>query len=241
MQEIKDLSDERHKGWCIHCGSWLADKEVSRDHVPTKAFLREPYPSNLPVVSVCVDCNRGFSKDEEYFIAFLGSVMAGSTDPKSQGIPAARRILGRDSVLRARIERSKRTDEAPGGETRFIWQPQNDRIDRVIIKNARGHAFFEYGEPLFEAPAYCRCRPLETLTSAEREEFENVRFGDLAGWPEVGSRMMTRVITGQDLAGPWIVVQDGVYRYAVPQSPDGLLVRIVIAEYLGAEVCWGDD
>lgn len=241
MHAITDFSDDRQKAWCIHCGSWLAEVEATRDHVPTKAFLREPYPANLPVVAVCVDCNRGFSKDEEYFVAFLGSVIAGSTDPQSQVIPAARRILVNNSVLRTRIGRSKRTDKAPGGETRLIWQPENNRIDRVIIKNARGHAFFEYGEPLFEAPAYSRCRPLETLTSAEREEFENVVYGDLAGWPEVGSRMMTRVITGQDLAGPWIIVQEGVYRYAVAQSPEGLLVRIVIAEYLAAEVCWGDD
>ena len=31
----------------------------------------------------------------------------------------------------------------------------------------------------------------------------------LAGWPEVGSRMMTLVIMGQDLRGGWVIVQDG--------------------------------
>ena len=51
----------------------------------------------------------------------------------------------------------------------------------------------------------------------ERESFENADAGMLAGWPEVGSRMMTRVMTGQDLCGVWVVVQDGVYRYRVDQ------------------------
>ena len=80
-------------------------------------------------------------------------------------------------------------------------------------------------------------RPLETLTATERAEFETIDMG--AGWPEVGSRMMIRVMTGQDLDNGWVVVQDGVYRYAVMQQ-NGVVVRIVIAEYLAAEVRWED-
>jgi hypothetical protein len=151
MRAIKDFSDDRQKAWCIHCGSWLTEVEATRDHVPTKAFLQEPYPANLPVVAVCVGCNRGFSKDEEYFFGFLGSTLVGSTDPHAQVIPAGRRILEKNAKLRGRIERSKTTYDTLGGETRLIWRPENDRIERVIVKNARGHAFFEYGEPMLEA------------------------------------------------------------------------------------------
>ena len=61
---------------------------------------------------------------------------------------------------------------------------------------------------------------------------------DFAGvLPEVGSRMMTRVMTGQDLADGWVVAQDGVYRYAVAQAGT-LLVRTVLFEYLATEVYW---
>jgi len=59
------------------------------------------------------------------------------------------------------------------------------------------------------------------------------------GWPEVGSRMLTRVVTGQDLAGSWVTVQDGIYRYAVAQH-GVVLVKSVLFEYLAAEVFWGD-
>jgi hypothetical protein len=58
-------------------------------------------------------------------------------------------------------------------------------------------------------------------------------------WPEVGSRMLTRVVTGQDLRNGWVMVQAGVYRYVVLQD-DGLLVRSVLHEYLATEVHWAD-
>lgn len=84
------------------------------------------------------------------------------------------------------------------------------------MKNARGHAFFEYGEPLFEKPSAVWSLPLASMTQQQRDEFENANSGlDLAAWPEVGSRMTTRLVTGQDLVGSWVVVQDGVYRYSI--------------------------
>jgi hypothetical protein len=51
------------------------------------------------------------------------------------------------------------------------------------------------------------------MTSAERQTFEN----DLndGTWPEVGSRMMVRMIEGQDFCNGWIVVEPDWYRYAV--------------------------
>ena len=78
--------------------------------------------------------------------------------------------------------------------------------------------------------------PILAMTPAERAEFEDIPSNGL--WPEVGSRMMTRVMTGQDLEGPWIVVQEGSYRFAVTQADGGVLVRSIISEYLATEVCW---
>jgi hypothetical protein len=57
----------------------------------------------------------------------------------------------------------------------------------------------------------------------------------LAPWPEVGSRMATRLLTGEDTAGHWVVVQDGIYRYSVQQT-GGLRVRSVLSEYLATEI-----
>ena len=52
---------------------------------------------------------------------------------------------------------------------------------------------------------------------------------------------MQRVAGVDPLVDGWVEVQEGVYRYAVAQGPDGLLVRTVIREYLATEVYWGDD
>ena len=109
----------------------------------------------------------------------------------------------------------------------------------MVLKNARGHAFYEYGEPMLTEPEHVWAFPLAVISEAEREAFENDYAGTLAGWPEVGSRMMTRVVTGQDLCGVWVVVQDGVYRYRVDQCGT-IRVRSILHEYLATEVYWTD-
>jgi hypothetical protein len=76
--------------------------------------------------------------------------------------------------------------------------------------------------------------PLASLSQEQRSTFEDVGMNV---WPEVGSRMMTRVATGQDLLNGWVVVQKDVYRYAVLQEGT-LTVRSVIRDYLGTEVRW---
>lgn len=190
--------------------------------------MLQPYPPHLPQVEVCEACNEGFALDEEYLIAFLGSVLAGSTDPERQTNPRVKRILRRSAKLRARIERAKTEDQTLFGESNLVWTPETERINRVILKNARGHAFFEYGEPMLEAPAHVWAAPLESLTAEQRTEFETIDSGELL--PEVGSRMLWRVLTGQDLSDGWVIVQDGIHRYAVVQV--GVMrVRTVLFEY----------
>ncbi len=131
MDQIEEFVDERQKAWCIHCGGWIVELETNRDHVPSKAFLLKPYPPNLPKVQVCKACNEGFSLDEEYLFIFLSSVLAGSTDPKRQSSPKAKRAFRRNPKLRARIDRSKTQYKTIGGETRSVWKPEWDRVSYV--------------------------------------------------------------------------------------------------------------
>ena len=215
MESIEEFVDERNKGWCIHCGGSIAALDTNSDHVPSKSLLRKPHPAYLPQVQVCMDCNSGFSRDEEYLALFLQCVLVGSTDPDRHGDPKVIRALERNPKLRARIEASRTEYGTADGERRTVWKPEVERINRIILKNARGHAFYEYGEPMLAEPAFLWSAPLEMMTAAERTEFEDIRAGRVL--PEVGSRMLTRVITGQDLSNGWVVVQDGVYRYCVAQ------------------------
>ena len=171
MRSIDDFSDSRLKSWCIHCGGWLSDLQCNRDHAPSKAFLLRPYPANLPVMTVCKPCNSGFSRDEEYMVAILSAALSGTTDPAAQKMPSAGRVLASNSKLRASIERCRTVYRTVGGDERQIWKPDLERIKRVVLKNARGHAFFEIGEPMMEKPSYVNVFPLSALSGSELDEF----------------------------------------------------------------------
>lgn len=186
MEETEDYSDIRLKSWCIHCGDSLSKVGWTEDHVPTKSLLQKPRPHHLPVIKVCPACNNSFSKDEQYFVTFLSCVMAGSTDPEVQFIPSAARALRSSPSLRAAIENARsvgpnREDASP------TWSPDVERVHRVILKNARGHAFFERGEPVTDAPVSIIAVPLSTLSEQVRVWFERAAVqGALASWPEAG-------------------------------------------------------
>jgi hypothetical protein len=238
MRQIDEYVDERQKSWCIHCARSLAGLNTNEDHVPSKSLLLKPRPHHLPIVTICKECNSGFSLDEQYTATFLSCVLAGSTDPRKQPNPSAARALNESVALRTRIEESRSEYVTLGGETRVLWKPEAHRVERVVLKNARGHAYFEYGEPMLGAPTHIWVSPLESMTITERRNFEELNEEEsLSAWPEVGSRMMTRLVTGEDMAGLWVVVQEGMYRYSVQQA-HGLRVLSVLSEYLAAEVFW---
>lgn len=69
---------------------------------------------------------------------------------------------------------------------------------------------------------------------------------------EIGSRGLQRMLvtemvlrsqTGEEsevrlLLNDWVDVQDGYYRYLAIDDIGGLVIRIVVAEYLACEVAW---
>lgn len=75
------------------------------------------------------------------------------------------------------------------------------------------------------------------MSGDARSDFEASPLGDgLVGWPEVGSRAITRLALAQNCDG-WVVVQPSRYRYLACAGPDAA-VRMVISEYLACEVVW---
>jgi len=253
VRYIEEFVDERLKAWCIHCGSVIVDVESNRDHVPTKSLLTKSLRKRgadfdrgagdesgyLPQVLVCRNCNSGFSTDENYFLCVLHAVMAGSLYPDPALSPEA------SSILRSNRHVVRSLKRLPDGQVLlfkdlqpFTLYPDTDRIRRVIVKNARGHAYHEIGEPLLETPEHVAFVPLEQLSAEQRSAFEATVTGTgLAGWPEVGSRMTVHLIDGETVVGGWIVVERSRYRYSVDWS-DGVTVRTVIWEYLATETRW---
>lgn len=114
--------------------------------------------------------------------------------------------------------------------------PDLERVHKVLLKNTRGHAFFERGEPVTDAPVSIIAVPLSSLSEQVHVWFERGAVqGALASWPEAGSRLMQHIATGQDMLGEWIVVQPERYRYSLEED-GGLVVRSVIWNYLATEV-----
>lgn len=250
MQQVQDHSDERQRGWCPHCGVWIEEHNQSRDHVPTRGLLSRPYPPNLPVVRICAQCNVGFSEDEAYLIAFLGAVMSGSLNVDADTYQSAAGVLRRSSELRKRISESEHTRTGYRPE----WKPELDRVKRVMVKNARGHWLHEFGESVTDDPQTVWAQPLDQLPDLVLSTFEPSGPADEdALWPEVGSRMMHRLIesvtrryadsaggTDPELQGEWLVVQAETYRYSCIAKHGQRIVRMVLYEYLASEIVWAD-
>ena len=234
MKQIYHFSDQLGSVDRIPCPEKNHSGRSSRDHIPTKALLNSPYPENLMDVGMCQECNSGFARDEEYFAAFLASVISGSTEPDPLQFPTASRILAHNPRLRSRIDATRRVEATPGKDTLVTWTPELERIERVIVKNARGHVLFELGQAIALPPTHVNIAPIELLSPQQLSQFEYPR--GVAGWPEVGSGLMLRLLeTGECGAGGWMEVQNGVYRYAIDELPR---VRIVLREYLAAAVAW---
>jgi hypothetical protein len=230
MRQVPDYGDVRNKGFCVHCGA--ADE--TSDHVPAKVFLDEPFPENLPVSPSCFRCNNTLSLDEEYLACLLECVIAGGVDPDKIERPKVARSLTRNHRLAERLKKARNSF----GD-RVIWDFEAERVRKVLLKLARGHAAYELNEPQIAAPDIFSFKPLIAMTSSERDGFEGKTEARLAPWPEVGSRAMNRLlIVGSDAYEEnWLVVQEGRYRYRTSQD-EGLLVSFVIREYLACEVAW---
>ncbi len=241
MDQLNNYADSRLLNGCIYCGG-LAE---TRDHVPSKCLLERPYPANLPVVGCCYSCNQGFSKDEEYFVCLIESVLCGSTDPNNIGRPSVAKILTKSPALRKRIEDSRKQ---VNGQT--VFEPEIERVKNVMLKLAQGHAGFELSQPCRREPDHFWCGPLELLSSEDQETFHSVHFQHNVG--EVGSRNMQRLLVTQltmqsgngepqnvsTLINDWLDVQDEQYRYIAIEDMGMLIIRIVISEYFACEVAW---
>jgi len=49
---------------CIYC---QRNESSTGDHVPPRSLIRKAHRNSLVKVPACLECNNGFSKDEEYF------------------------------------------------------------------------------------------------------------------------------------------------------------------------------
>jgi hypothetical protein len=241
LDQKSDDADPRLLDGCIYCGA-LPD---SRDHVPSKCFLDRPYPENLPVVPACRPCNSGFSTDEQYLACLIEVILCGSTDPDALSRSSVARTLRRDHKLRAQLN-----DAQSEQNGQVVFSAEMGRVENVMLMLARGHAAFELSQPCRDEPDHFWCGPLMSLDSETRGRFDAPHQQQLIG--EVGSRgsqrMMITQLTLQSPSGElthlnltltdWIEVQPDSYRFLAVDDVGGIVIRIVMSEYLACEVAW---
>ncbi len=228
MRQIRIFSDSRLKTQCAYCGN----QPENKDYVPSKIILEKPYPDNLPVVPSCLECNKGFSLDEEYFACLIECIICGTTEPENLIRTRILKILERKPKLRDRLAESVVIEN---GKT--LFRIEIERVENVFSKLAYGHAKFENGVTIFQKPTSISYVPLELLTEKQMEDFFSANGLEVA--PEIDSRAMmnSHFVNGIPISN-WTTVQDGVYEYSVIVTLRDLKVRILIWDYLAYEIVW---
>lgn len=228
MDPRKLFFDDRMKGICAYCGG-LPD---SRDHVPSKILLDEPYPKNLPIAESCTSCNQSFSASEEYVACLIESAINGTTIPNENFRPKIATTLNARPSIAKRIEEGKQVSS----NGQLIWQPEAKHVKKVMLKLARGHMAYELGIQHIEEPELIEILPLAIMSEAHVEEF--LTLPDSHTYPEIGSRAFVNLHSGKLTAFEnWHVVQNNRYLYALGQS-EGDWVKILINEYLAVHIAW---
>lgn len=246
--------DERHKKLgCVYCGLSFTENQViqefkttgtpaqitevenrrlTRDHVPSRVFLDEPYPSNLPVVDSCSECNQSFSSDEQYVACLLECIVSGGTNIQRFERKKIAQTLEKSKKLQRRLSQSRRVTKDG-----IAWEVEMGRLKNVVVKLAKGHCSFE-NVPQNYLPTTVSIKPLVALTPETRQQFESTGH-PLAIFPEIGSRAFIRIFESDstESGNSWIEVQQDRYRYAFSTLNDGTtIVKIVLRNYLACEV-----
>ncbi len=227
MAKLEDFGDAREIAACVHCGG----STETRDHVPSKVFLDEPYPLDLPTVCACEECNREFSLDEEYLACLIECVVAGSVSPDALGRTKIKKILKAKPALMERLRAARR--EA-GGAT--LFGVETERVAKVVLKLVRCHAVYDLHDPTyFKSPDTLHFTPLSSLSDHDRASFETPPRMSL--WPAIGSRALQRAAISFPENATWITVQPARYRY-LTAGGEAAVVLFVIREYLACEALW---
>lgn len=211
---------------CIYCGKAADTKE----HVPSKAFLGEPFPLNLPTIPACFECNNSYSNDEKYVACILDALKCKIYFDCSLQEKTVRR-LEKDLPLKNLIDESLQSSDG-----KVYFSIDENRLARILIKLARGHVGFEFDYVNFDDTKIdVQYDYLFNLSESILQEFNRIPVSQL--WPEVGSRgllIVESMETGENIgAAFWNYVEENQYRYQVAYNEQGgLCVKLVIYEFL---------
>lgn len=235
----KIFSDERLDYSCSYCGE---NTPATRDHVPSRILLDEPFPENLPLVGCCQKCNNSFSKDEEYFASAIECIIHSTSNPELLSREKIKKVLRHNSKLRQRIESSFIKEDPmlfEDIEQKLYFRIESDRFENVLIKLAKGHVKFEHSTPMFENPHIMWFKYIDELSKDEYTAFFNIE--DSGKITEIGSRVFHKIHIDsamQTYHNQWEIVQEERYEYCVSNNWGLTEVRIILSNYLACYIAW---
>lgn len=226
--------------YCVYCGK----KADTREHCPSKAFLKKPFPTDLPTVPACKKCNNSFSSDERFtkkMINFLYMYY----------------IQNDNSFNVSCKDDDRETQEAKKAVKEFVKNPYFDeRMANVFRKLAICHAAYEISIGFYSDDWQGRpkdilyvLRPM--LDEEKWKNLECVEVIDNDCLPEIGSRGFDNIyviqlgmqaIDGEQRAKAnmcildWVDIQDGYYKYQAFLREETIFVRMIFNDFLYAEV-----
>lgn len=227
---------------CIYCGDF-AD---TREHCPSRTFLQEPRPCDLPVLPTCKKCNNSFSADELYMKTFIEHMKAAWLGDKADVKDKLKKNL---EVIKAQ---EKVNEILKTGKIEF-----DNKIGHVLEKLAKCHCVYELTENYYRHEWELKDISYTFRSCVEENVWDSIgRVECIADCilPEIGSRCFRniRVLevvmenienynreTRQQLILVWNIVQEGNYEYvAYLNRHREMIVKIIIMDFLYAEIIY---
>lgn len=227
---------------CVYCGR-PAD---TREHTPSKVFLDKPYPEQLGIVPACYTCNNSFSKDELLFSLLIEKFKClyygKSYIPSQNSIARLEKYSGLADKIQSWLDNKN-------------YYELGEVIHRILFKLAIGHSVFEVSEGYCVQEGTVKYSFIDSMSAEQIEEFSAPFNIAPELFPEMGSRIYDRMMVIQVLMSndnnpdqkkkvrlfllDWVVVQDSKYEYTCFSFPDKIVVKIIIHDFLFAEVHLG--
>jgi hypothetical protein len=241
LRQRQCLGDKRKISSCIYCN--YSGNNLTREHNPSKVFLDEPLPDNLPVMYSCEECNSSFSADEAYIASIIECIRCNTYEIEKLEREKIKRVLKNNQKLHSEI---KKAFEYKNGNITL----DQKKLNNIVLKLARGHLTFEMCEIALCHPTNMRVSFFHNMDEEEISNFESLVEVDL--FYEI-SRATSDIaviecslynekedkhIKIEKLFYAWQDVQEGRYRYMCAFNSGLLIVRLVISEFMLAEVIW---
>lgn len=203
------MAKKAKKGLCTYCLRW---REVTRDHVPPKAFFAKHRPDDLITVPACDECHRPTSDDDEYTASVIALRMESGDIPDAQ----ARRQAFLRSLKRPEKRRFRRSFMNDVRDVRFrspagldlgeggIYMAKYGKIVPVVARTVRGLWRHHHDDVPLPVDARVEVYPFEHVM----EDLKNPDAPNLA--------KIVRVL----LEAPYQLVGDGgTFRYKYEADP----------------------